>query len=811
MHLARKHTRSNPGTVSRHDTDSYLIKSDHVTIDNVGDKLKVIGGRQQVRPPITMSTPFFNCNHVITTCTDLQEAARLCLQRINWLSALIAVRDDTAGLCHAREVACLLATHVALEVITVRGTAASITSNGWRHVRWRAGAWLLDRLAVTEVADLARSRQAGRERLAWRGLSLLPLGALVASAWMAEPPRPPGAQAAQARRWAVVDWVSGNRRSIAPFRMDTVLPGTIELSSLDGSIGFRINGISASDHSGFSVSDAGDVNGDGFDDSLIGAHFAGPNGTFSGQSYVIYGGTAVPSMVDLSALNGATGFSINGMSGTLSGKSVSAAGDVNNDGFDDILIGAPNAAPNGFRSGQSYVVYGGSAMPSTVELSSLNGTNGFTANGISMSDLSGNEVSSAGDVNGDGFDDILIGAHYADPHGTYSGQSYVVYGGAAMPSTVELSALNGTNGLRLNGIASFDNSGRSVSRAGDVNHDEFDDILIGAYFADPNGLNSGQSYLVYGGSALPSTFELSSLNGTNGFRVNGISQGDYSGRSVSDAGDVNGDGFDDMLIGAERADPNGNQSGQTYVVYGGTAVPSTVELSALNGTTGFRVNGMSTLDKSGYSVSGTGDMNGDGFKDVLIGAFNADPHGLDSGQSYVVYGNGDLPLTPTPTATSTATRTPTNTATAPSTTTATPTATSTRTGTPTPSSTATPTNTATVAPTNTSTASSTSTATTTPTNTPTLTPSRTATPTVTPTPTHARGDCNADNVVNAADVSGLVLELFDSDGTNPAAVPGGTFSGDPIGCNANADAIVDAGDLACVVRLIFGSAGGCAP
>ena len=702
---------------------------------------------------------------------------------------------------------------------------------------------------------MSRSRSpefsVSRVRLAQRGISLLPLGALVASAWMTQPSRPPGAQAAPARRWAGMDLVGRAGRPMAPFRMDAQVPATIELSALNGTNGFTLNGISLRDYSGWAVSGAGDVNSDGLDDILIGSYRADPNGLTSGQIYVVYGRTGLPSTFELSALNGTNGFRINGIAtGYSAGHAVSDAGDVNGDGIDDIIIGAWSASPHSPYCGQSYVVYGGTALPSNFELSALNGANGFRINGISAADRSGWSVSGAGDVNGDEFDDILIGAWTADPHGPQTGQSYVVYGGSAVPATVEASALNGPNGFIVNGISTYDYSGLSVSGAGDVNGDGFDDILIASPDADPHALITGQSYVVYGRSVMPGTIELCTLNGTTGFFVNGISSFDLSGYSVSGAGDVNGDGFDDLMIGAYRADPHGNYSGQSYVVFGGTGLAASIELSALNGTNGFTANGISTNDAagssvsgagdvngdgvddiligagtksyvvysgsampgtielsalngtngfrangSGFAVSGAGDMNGDGFGDILIGAPFTAPHGPFSGQSYVVYGGGEVPPTPTPTATRTATATITPTASP----TATGTPTSTRTSTPTPS--ATPT----------STRTPTSTPTVTPSGTPTPTPSRTATPTLSPTPTHPRGDCNADNVVNAADVSGLVLEIFDGDGTNPGAVPGGTFPGDPIGCNANADAAVDAGDLACVARLIFGSGGGCGP
>ena len=122
------------------------------------------------------------------------------------------------------------------------------------------------------------------------------------------------------------------------------------------------------------------------------------------------------------------------------------------------------------------------------------------------------------------------------------------------PAQFELSDLDGTNGFVLNGIGAFDFSGRSVSSAGDVNGDGIDDLIIGAFGADPNGENSGESYVVFGGAGVGGTgiIELSALDGTNGFVLNGIDAGDFSGRSVSSAGDVNGDGVDDLIIGARK-------------------------------------------------------------------------------------------------------------------------------------------------------------------------------------------------------------------------------------------------------------------
>jgi len=415
-----------------------------------------------------------------------------------------------------------------------------------------------------------------------------------------------------------------------------------ELSSLlaenggDGSMGFVINGIDTRDYSGVSVSSAGDINGDGFDEILIGASKADPSEKgLGGESYLIFGRQGgFGASLEVSNLNGNNGFIINGIDrGDYSGRSLSSAGDMNGDGFDDIIIGARRADPNGTYSGESYVVFGqaGGFEPS-LELQSLNGTTGFVINGINANEYSGFSVSSAGDVNGDGFDDIIIGAP-----GSYAsnGMSYVVFGHASeFEASLELSTLNGSNGFIINGKSSVDASGISVSSAGDVNNDGYDDLLIGAYFASPNGDRSGESYVIFGhADGFGVSFELSTLNGINGFAMNGINPGDYSGHSVSSAGDFNGDGFEDILVGAFRADPNGNFSGESYIVFGKrNGFESSLELSSLDGTNGFVLIGSEAYDNSGRSLSSAGDINGDGFDDILIGKNRSE------GGSYVVFG-----------------------------------------------------------------------------------------------------------------------------------------------------------------------------
>ncbi|MCG8524363.1 MAG: integrin alpha, partial [Pseudomonadales bacterium] len=282
-------------------------------------------------------------------------------------------------------------------------------------------------------------------------------------------------------------------------------PGPIlELSSLDGANGFVIAGIDGRDYSGHSISAAGDINGDGFEDVIIGA----PGGSIlsagtSGESYVIFGrASGFGSMLQLSSLDGSNGFTLAGRDGVeLTGRSVSSAGDVNGDSFADLIIGAPdNVFSPSDNRGESYVVFGrASGFGSMIGLSSLDGSNGFVVPGIDDGDTSGASVSDAGDVNGDGFDDVIIGAFGAD---VFAGESYVIFGRASgFGSILDLSSLDGGNGFRLAGIDGSgggflgDRSGGKVSGAGDVNGDGLADIIIGASNAD---FGAGESYLVFG-------------------------------------------------------------------------------------------------------------------------------------------------------------------------------------------------------------------------------------------------------------------------------------------------------------------------
>jgi glycosylphosphatidylinositol phospholipase D len=293
------------------------------------------------------------------------------------------------------------------------------------------------------------------------------------------------------------------------------------------------------------------------------------------------------------------------------------------------------------------------AFEPEIALNALDGGNGFVLRGIDPNDWSGRAVRGAGDVNGDGIDDLLIGAPFGSPDGrSGAGESYVVFGTAAgFPAIFELSALDGTNGVVLNGVNPDDRSGGAVSRGGDVNGDGIGDVIVGARLADPDGkVDAGEGYVVFGSaSGLPAVVELGALDGAIGFVLKGADAGEFAGQSVSNAGDVNGDGVEDLIVGAYGASPGGRSgAGKGYVVFGSlSGFPAVLELSALDGTNGFTLNGVDPGDQAGYAVSGAGDVNADGLGDILIGATGAAPDGkAGAGESYIVFGKpGGFPAT----------------------------------------------------------------------------------------------------------------------------------------------------------------------
>jgi len=410
----------------------------------------------------------------------------------------------------------------------------------------------------------------------------------------------------------------GQGTAYVVFGTDQGFPTDLTLSSLDGTNGFKIENTSPDHHLGMSVAGAGDINGDGFADLIVSAPIpsSNPYDYSYGASYVVFGtDSGFDATIDVADLDGANGFAIDAPFPFVV-STVAGAGDVNGDGFDDLILGVYGLGP--YNEALTYVVFGTDAgFPAHIDPGAVNGDDGFLirANGSFMG-----LGTAAGDVNGDGNGDLIVA-------GNHPGQAYVVFGQTSFYASIDVSDLDGSNGFALTGIDGLSGiyGDLSVASAGDVNGDGFDDVIVGSYYASPNGKYSGASYVVFGkASGFAANIDVSTLDGTNGFKIDGVAKNNASGISVAGAGDVNGDGFDDILIGAPGTTTDGIYAGSAYVLFGkASGFAAEVQLASLNGDNGFRIDGVSSYDGTGLIVASAGDVNNDGYSDILVGSDEA--------------------------------------------------------------------------------------------------------------------------------------------------------------------------------------------
>ncbi|RMG44335.1 MAG: hypothetical protein D6718_10260 [Acidobacteria bacterium] len=371
-------------------------------------------------------------------------------------------------------------------------------------------------------------------------------------------------------------------------------------SGLETSPAWTAESDQASAFFGMSVSTAGDVNGDGYSDVIVGAYSYDNGETDEGRAYVFHGS---PSGLETTPAWTAE----SNQAFAEFGYSVSTAGDVNGDGYSDVIVGAFHYDNGETDEGRAFV-YHGSA-------SGLETTPAWTAESDQTSAYFGGSVSTAGDVNGDGYADVIVGAYQYDNGEANEGRAFVYHGSA--------SGLETTPAWTAESDQASASFGKSVSTAGDVNGDGYSDVIVGAYLYDNGEANEGRAF-VYHGSA-------SGLEPNWSWRAEAGQDVARFGCSASTAGDVNGDGYADVIVGAEEYD-NGQAAEGAAFVYHGSA-------SGLETSAAWTAESDQAYAYFGHSVSTAGDVNGDGYADVIVGAYYYDNGEEDEGRAFVYHGS----------------------------------------------------------------------------------------------------------------------------------------------------------------------------
>jgi len=386
-------------------------------------------------------------------------------------------------------------------------------------------------------------------------------------------------------------------------------------------------GEAAADYAGRTLSGNADVDGDGLPDLLVGAYGSDDGGAAAGEAYLLLGGTSRWSgSLGLAAADA----SWVGDAGEYLSLELALAPDLDGDGFDDIAIATYSNSQVATEAGKLYLVYGGGPLGADQDLGAVADAAWL---GEAAYDHAGRSVAGLGDVDGDGFGDLLVAGCWSSASGAYqSGQTYLLLGGPGRWSGETSLAEADASFL---GEAAGDYAGRNVAATGDVDGDGLADLLIGAYGADTSGgTDAGEAYLVLGRRG---GWSLDTPLGTGAdASFEGENADDRAALVVAGAGDVDADGYQDLLVAAYRHDGGGTDAGAVYLVRGAAAgwAPDT-SLGAADAL----YLGEDALDYAGRSAAGVGDVDQDGFDDVLIGATGADDGGSSAGRAYLVLGS----------------------------------------------------------------------------------------------------------------------------------------------------------------------------
>jgi hypothetical protein len=383
----------------------------------------------------------------------------------------------------------------------------------------------------------------------------------------------------------------------------------------------KLSGVSLTDsmtssRAGHAVASAGDMNDDGYADIVVGAPFLDDEKyTNVGAAYLVFG----PVSGSLS-LDSADGIWLGEHVQDRAGYSVAGLGDVNEDGVDDVLIGAYEVDTNGERAGAAYLFYGPADKSGSISSADA------ILVGEEAYDLAGWSVAAAHDTNADGLTDLLVGAHGHDAGGSIAGAVYLFRGPVEGELSVE------TADAKFIGENEVDKAGYSLA-SGDINNDGYADCIIGAPYESSGGTYAGATYVVPG--PIKGALSLTEADA----KVLGEDYNDRLGFSVASAGDVNSDGFDDLLLGAPQENIEKKENaGAAYLLYG--PFSGVVDLATVTRT---KFLGEDHQDIAGYSVAIAPDLDNDGFDDVLVGAPGVDIEGslaFRTGATYIFFGSG---------------------------------------------------------------------------------------------------------------------------------------------------------------------------